>query len=468
MVPSKLHQDPHREAARLIARAASDGFDHLRDENRAEWQALWAGRVIIEADDDRWQQLADAAFFYLNASVHPSSPCSTSIFGLAQWHDYHYYYGHVMWDIESFCVPPLLFSQPEAARSLLNYRVEVIDAARRNAKLLGRRGLQYPWESGPRHGEEASPGAGEASWHEDHASLDIAWAFAQFAHATGDKRFLDEAATRVLSGVADWVASRVTKTRRGYEILQSMGIAETQTPIDNDAYTTMAAITVLREAIAGAERLGEYVPPLWRTVLDGLFIQRFSDAKVIRTHDGFHPNEEKGSTPGPLAGLFPLWFEVDDETARQTTAYYLARADHYIGSPMLSALYGVWAAWNGDRRAATRLYEQGYAELVGGRFLQTLEMSPTRYPEKPPAGPFFANLGAFLMGIQFGLTGIRLGPGEPEDWPSRPIVLPAGWRSIEIERAWVRSEPARIVARHGDARATIELPGRRRRRATAA
>jgi len=94
-----------------------------------------------------------------------------------------------------------------------------------------------------------------------------------------------------------------------------------------------------------------------------------------------------------------------------------------------------------------------------------LEVSATRYPEKPQAGPFFANLGAFLMGLTYGLPGIRLGPGEPHEWACRPVVLPEGWRSIEIERAWVRMQPARIVARHGAERAAIELSGQRRRRA---
>ena len=125
----------------------------------------------------------------------------------------------------------------------------------------------------------------------------------------------------------------------------------------------------------------------------------------------------------------------------------------------------MWAAWAGDRELADRLYVEGYGELVGGRFSQTLEQSPTRYPEKPQAGPFFANLGAFLMGLTYGLPGIGVGPGEPHEWPSRRVVLPAGWRSIEIERAWVRMQPARIVARHGAERATIEPSGRRRSQA---
>jgi hypothetical protein len=132
---------------------------------------------------------------------------------------------------------------------------------------------------------------------------------------------------------------------------------------------------------------------------------------------------------------------------------------------MLSPLYGVWAAWTGDRRLALRMYERGYAEMIGGRFLQTLEMTPGMDPSKPPSGPFFANLGGFLMGLQFGLPGLRLGQGDPADWAQRPVVLPAGWRSIEVERAWVRMEPARIVARHGAPRAIVEVPRGRRRRA---
>jgi trehalose/maltose hydrolase-like predicted phosphorylase len=465
IVASKLHNDPDREAARLACRGAADGFDALREENRIEWNELWKGRVLIDADDERWQQLADAAFFYLNTSVHPSAPASTSIYGLAKWHDYHYYYGHVMWDIETFTVPPLLLAQPDAARSLLEYRTQTISSARSNAKLLGRRGIQFPWESGPLHGEEAAPGVGHASWYEDHVSLDVAWAFAQYAHATGDPRFAREDAAAVLYGVADWICSRVTARGKAFEFRQTMGIAERKTSADNDAFTVMAARTVLREAIALAERLGDFVLPAWRQVEAGLDIPRMTTSGAIASHEGYHPNEEKGATPAPLAGLFPLWYDVAPEVARATLDYYLRLADRYIGQPMLSPLYGVWASWAGDRALAARLYEEGYAELIGDRFLQTLEQSPTRYPEKPPSGPFFANLAGFLSGLMYGLPGIRLSARDPQEWPSRKVVLPAGWRSIEIERAWVRMEPALIAARHGAERATLAFDRPKHRRA---
>ena len=464
LVPDVLHHDSDRAAVRLAARAKRDGFDVLRRENHVEWNELWKGRVLIDARDDRWQALADAAFFYLNMSVHPSAPASTSIYGLAHWHDYHYYYGHVMWDVETFSVPALLFSQPDAARTMLEFRTDTISAARKNAKLHGRRGIQFPWESSPINGEESAPGAGEASWHEDHVTLDVARAFTEYAYATGDGRFLAEDASRILYGVADWITSRVARSATGFEFRQTMGIAEREEATDNDAFTILSAKTVLRQAIECAQRLGHSVADAWYEVEAGLDVRPNRD-RVIMTHDGFQPNEELGATPGPLAALFPVWWEMPPDVERATLDYYLRLAPKYIGSPMLSALYGVWAAWRGDRRLAARLFDEGYAELISDRFLQTLEMAPAKFPDRPRSGPFFANLGGFLMGLMFGLPGIRLGPGDPLTWPSRPVVLPDGWRSIEVERAWVRMKPARIIAEHGAERAVIETITQTRSRA---
>jgi hypothetical protein len=236
-----------------------------------------------------------------------------------------------------------------------------------------------------------------------------------------------------------------------------MGIAERPEPADNDAFTIAGATTVLKEAIAFADRLGRPVSPAWREVLGGLDLP--SDAGGLITHDGWTPDEEKGATPGPLAVLFPLWTDVSPSRARATLDRYLALAPDYIGSPMLSPLYGTWAAWAGDRALSARLLDEGYAQMIGERYLQTLELHPGKNPDKPKSGPFFANLAGFLSGLLYGLPGIRLGPEDPAHWPQRPVVLPEGWRSIEVERAWIRGQPARIVARHGAERASVELPG---------
>src|ERR1700722_17843564 len=107
---------------------------------------------------------------------------------------------------------------------------------------------------------------------------------------------------------------------------------------------------------------------------------------------------------------------------------------------MLSALYGAWAARAGDRSLALTLLEEGYGQFSVGRFLQALEYRADRFPEQPEAGPFFANIGGFLTSILFGFTGTNPGPGGPECWAQRPVVLPEGWTSIEVERIWIRGK----------------------------
>jgi len=130
-------------------------------------------------------------------------------------------------------------------------------------------------------------------------------------------------------------------------------------------------------------------------------------------------------------------------------------APKYVGSPMLSALYGVWAAWLGDRRRSLELFDEGYSRFVEARFLQTSEYRPDKFPEQPRAAPFVANLSGFLLSLLDGLPGLRLGDGQPSTWPSRAVVLPARWKAIEVERLWVRGRPARLIARHGDERARL-------------
>lgn len=454
VLPSLLHDRPDEEATRRVARAGSTGFDALRRRNRAAWAEIWESRIQVHGASPAHQALIDAAMFYLNSSVHEASPAATSIFGLATWHDYHYYYGHVMWDIDAFCVPPLLFVQPGAARAILNFRSRGLDAARTNARLSGRQGFQFPWEAAPLSGQESAPGAGEAAAHEDHGSLHTARAFALYADATGDEGFLRDDAWPVLSGVSDWIVSRATRTARGLEILRATGPAEVPDPPDNDALTVMAARQILRRAVRAAEQTGRTPPGSWSDAAEALYLPRRSDG-AIGAHDGFRISEPKGATPSPLAGYFPYDHPSTEAERRATLALYLSHWRDYVGAPMLPALYPTWAALAGDRALALQLFEEGYAAYDAGRFHQCLEYRPDHPDSQTAAGPFFANLGGMLSGLMLGLTGLVIDDGDPRAWPRRSVVLPAGWTAIEIDRLTIRGQPMRLIARHGADRAEL-------------
>lgn len=457
LISSRTHHEPDRQAARMAFEGHSRGFDALREENQVAWRDIWKGRIRLIGADRRWQAMADAAFYYLHASAHRTSLFSTSMFGLAYWPNYHYYHGHVMWDIETFAAPVFTLSCPEVARALLSYRLDRVVAARRNAAMNGYAGLQFPWASSPVHGEEVIRLSAPDLILEQHVSLSVAHAFAQYAHATGDPEILRGEAWPVLRGVADWVVSRAVETDRGFEIRRTVGIAEQTEPVDNNAYVNMVATVVLREAATAARRLDLPGAARWEEVARRMFIPVDPASRVIQNHEGYvHRDADLTSaTPEALAGLFLFNYEADPGVERATLRFYLDRVGPYVGRPMLSALLGTWAARLQDRELSARLFEEGYAEFVEEPFLVTNEFSP-RQPGHPRAGPLVANVGGFLIGCLYGLPGLVLGPGDPADWCRRPVLMPSLWDGVEVDRIWVRGRPACLMARHGEKSAVIE------------
>jgi trehalose/maltose hydrolase-like predicted phosphorylase len=454
LVPSVIHVRPDEEAIRRLARGTKAGFDTLRARNQAIWQDLWRGRIVVNGASERHQSVIDAGFFYMNCSAHIGSPSATSMFGLASWPNYHYYYGHVMWDIDAFCVPPLLLLQPAAAHSLLDFRARHLDTARRYAHQDGHLGMRFPWQAAPLSSEEATPGDGPGAAYEAHISIHVARAFALHTAATGDRPFLENFGWPAIQGVLRWLEDRVVHTERGVEIRAATGPAEVETPPDNDAFTLMAAHDLLDRAIRLGKARNWDVPKSWRYLKKRLFLPARSD-NVLPTHEDFRVDEPKGATPSPLAGFFPLDYPASDAVREATLAFFLARWKDYVGSPMLAAFYPTWATMAGDRDLALKLFDEAFADYHAGRFLQCLEYRSDHPDSSVPAGPFLANIGAMLTGLLFGMPGLRMTEDDPSHWPQRAVVLPRGWQDITVERLWVHGLPMRLVARHGAERAEL-------------
>ena len=117
-----------------------------------------------------------------------------------------------------------LLTAPESAEALLDYRFDRLEAARNNARLQGYRDIQFPWQSFATGDEVTRPSANQAGGAgKQHVNMDVALAFALYAHVTEDPVFIREKAWPVLRGVSKWIESRVTRTERGYEILRVTG-----------------------------------------------------------------------------------------------------------------------------------------------------------------------------------------------------------------------------------------------------
>ena len=348
VVPDLSHARPDEEAGRLAALGAKHGFDGLRRENRRAWDELWRGRILLDGADRRWQAITDASVFYLLSSTHSASLASTSLFGLAYWPTYHYYHGHVMWDIETFTVPPLLMLAPHAAHALLDYRFRHLSAAHHNAALHGWRGAMYPWESCPQHGEESTPGA--RPYTEDHVSADIALAFAAYVNVTGDRDYARRIAWPVLRSVAEFIVSRVVSHEAGLRDPRERSAHErstswwTTTPI-----RTCPRRSPSRRRWIAPRMIDEPTPVLWSQIAKGLVMPRDRRRGAIINHEGARLSELQGGVPEGAAGLFPLGYRTDAEDgAGDLSIRGSEQAPLYVGAPMLSALLPVYAARAGE------------------------------------------------------------------------------------------------------------------------
>lgn len=474
LVPSVLHPEPHWQAIRLLRSAREAGFEALREANRAAWAELWRGRIRLTGAGERWQAIADAAFFYLHSSAHPATPCAIAPFGLSRHREYR---GNVFWDCDTFMVPPLLLTAPRAARAVLDYRFDRLGAARRNARMNGYDGAQFPWQSSLSGAEMTGFYVGASGGiEEQHINLDVAMAFVQAAHIGGDERFIREQAWPILSEVARWIGSRVIRTRRGYEIRHVTGIDERQDGTHNNIFTNASCIVVLREAAALSRRLGDEPPALWEEIANHLFIPL--DAGALRQHDAdefdgkalalktSHQNymikgaDVQGNwirTPEALAALFPLGWSHSPEVDLATLRRELSVVDNYAGMPMLGAFLGVYAARLGDRKRSLELFEKGSAAYLVEPFHQFTEVAlEHRKTFSGSVTLFLTNPCGFLLSLLVGLPGLRTDSGSPSEWGRHPVCLPEGWDAIEVERIYARGREWRLIAEQGAARAQLE------------
>jgi hypothetical protein len=48
-----------------------------------------------------------------------------------------------------------------------------------------------------------------------------------------------------------------------------------------------------------------------------------------------------------------------------------------------------------------------------------------------------------------GFPGLKMSNGPLSEWPQYDVVLPVGWKGIEVERLWLRGGPVRLLAKQG-------------------
>jgi Trehalose and maltose hydrolases (possible phosphorylases) len=406
--------DAHNEAERLTIYAALEKTDRLLRRHTAEWEKLWASDIRIEGDVDASRDV-HSAMYHLYSFAREGTALSLSPMGLSGLG----YNGHVFWDTELWMYPPLLLLHPEIARSLLEFRFQLLEQAKQNAFSHGYKGAMYPWES-TTTGQEETPVWALTGPFQQHITGCVAWAAWQYYIVTKDKVWLRERGWPMLQASAEFWASRVERNGPGhYDINNVIGANEWEENIDNNAFTNGMAKTVLAYATGAALELGFSPDPDWAHVAENIPILKFPDG-TTRENATYNGVTIKQADVNLLA--YPLKVVTDPAQVKKDLDYYEPRMAK-DGPAMGNAILCVLAARAGDPARAHDLWVKSY---------KPNEVPPFGVLSETAGGsnPYFATgAGGFLQATMMGFGGLDITPNGVTQLKTK---LPKGWKSLTL------------------------------------
>jgi protein-glucosylgalactosylhydroxylysine glucosidase len=415
LISSAHTTDAHNEAERLTIFAALERNERLLKRHRQAWDQLWASDIVIEGDVDATRDV-HSAMYHLYSFAREGTALSLSPMGLSGLG----YNGHVFWDTELWMYPPLLLLHPELAKSLLEFRYQLLDEAKQNAFSHGYQGAMYPWES-TTTGQEETPVWALTGPFQHHITGCVGWAAWQYYLVTKDKTWLRERGWPMLKEVADFWASRVERDGPGrYNINNVIGSNEWQENIDNNAFTNGMAITVLGYATEAAKELGLTANPDWAQVAANIPILKFPDGTTREnaTYDG---EIIKQADVNLLA--YPLKIVTDPKQVKKDLDYYEPRMSP-DGPAMGNAILTVSAARAGDATRAYDLWVRSYKPNEAPPFGVLAECAGG-------TNPYFATgAGGFLQATMMGFGGLEITATGIVQLKTK---LPSKWKSLTMK-----------------------------------
>ena len=291
-------------ASQQLADAQALGWAGLVAEQTAWLDNFWAV-ADVEVDDPALQQAIRWSIFQTIQAAARADGQGVAAKGVTG----SGYDGHYFWDMETYVLPFLTYTQPEAARSALGYRLATLPQAQIWARELSLKGALFPWRT--IDGREASAyfPAGTAAYHID---ADIAHAFAQYVTTTGDESILQDGGAELVIETARMWASRGFWGDDGlFHLHYVTGPDEYSAMVDDNVYTNVMARANLRFAADVAvwvERLPDAsVDEIaeWRRIADGMCVP-FDEARGVHAQDAAFLRRERWDLASIPRENFPL------------------------------------------------------------------------------------------------------------------------------------------------------------------
>ncbi len=410
---STTSTQPTVTAQQMLREAASDPT--LYPEHVSAMRDLWASHVDVSGNPALSRALR-ASQYYINNAMRADVTCGISPGGMCS----NSYNGHTFWDQETWVMPVVAITRPDAAKAMLDYRVKRLNTAIDKAHARGLAGALYPWESASTGIECTPPGHMEGEC-EVHINADITLAVKQYVELSGDVAWL-KAAMPMLEATAEyWVTSAVwVDGEAHYYSVQPPD--EKAGRVEDSTYTNAAARAALRYTASVTPSQAN--KEKYTRVADGVFIPYDSDT-------GIHPEYVAPAYDGHLinqadVGLlyYPLREPLSVQQAVKDLTYWEAHTnpDGYFTGDSAYAI--AWLrAGRPDKAEETLTAAVHHIAAPFNTFMEKLSGGHLN---------FITGAGGFLQNIVFGCMGVDW---TPEGVAIHPLAMPPQSTEAVIRQA---------------------------------
>jgi alpha,alpha-trehalose phosphorylase len=426
-----------------LAAAARTGWDGLVGEQRAYLDDFWArADVEVEGDAEIQQAVRFGLFHVLQAGARAQGRAIAAKGLTGTGYD-----GHAFWDTETFVLPVLTYTVPQAAAEALRWRCDTIQLAEERAGQLGLRGAAFPWRTIT--GAECSGywPAGTAAFH---VNADIADAVTRYIAATGDTDFEKTIGLKLLIQTARLWRSLGHHDGQGrFRIDGVTGPDEYSAIADNNVYTNLMAQHNLFAAAVIAERYTDRAMELgvdaeeaasWRDAAAAMFIPYDEVLGVHPQAEGFTSHEiwDFADTPPeqyPLLLHFPYFDLYRKQVVKQAD---LVLAMHLRSKAFTDeqkarnfAYYEALTVRDSSLSACTQAViaaEVGHLQLAGDYLAEAALMDLDDLEHNTRDGLHVASLAGTWIALVAGLAGMR----EHDDTLSFKPRLPSGITRLTV------------------------------------
>ncbi|GGL60954.1 glycoside hydrolase family 65 protein [Sporolactobacillus putidus] len=284
----------------LAAKIAEEKLSDLQSAHSQVWAQRWEkSDVEIDGDDAAQQGIRFNLYQLFSTYYGEDDRLNIGPKGFTG----EKYGGATYWDTEAFAIPMYLgVTDSSVTRNLLMYRYKQLDGAYVNAKEQGLKGALYPMVTF--NGIECH-NEWEITFEEIHRNGDIAFAIYNYTRYTGDKSYVLNEGSKVLTEISRFWADRIHYSQRKgqYMIHGVTGPDEYENNVNNNWYTNYLAKWTLKYTLeilddvspeqAAELNVSNEEKQHWQDIINKMYLPEDDELGIFVQDDDFLDKELK-------------------------------------------------------------------------------------------------------------------------------------------------------------------------------